>query len=528
LHPEAGIPGIPARDVFFYSVSATIEGEGGTYNPSMVEKHKPLIRYLFPRLQDVLFLSLLAVVILYGPRMFNEDGDLGRHLTLGRYMLEQRSIPIKDLFSHTMPGAPLVPHEWLAQVLLALAYRSMGLDGDVLLAALVIALTFLLVYRETVRRGAFRIVGLLAVLLAAAASSLHWLARPHIFTFLLIALWTHRLEKFREGDTRRLWFFPLLMWIWANMHGAFIAGFVVLGIYLVEWAVEFRQKTASEETGMRLAVIAATSALATLLNPAGWRLWVTSLGYIGNDYLVSHTVEYMPPDFHHPVTWPFLLLLALSLLALAGGKQLRLRHALMLSAWAVMGLFSARNIPLFAILTAPIQAELLQAQAGRLPVLARLEAGLEHIELQLRGFVWPALGVMTAVVLFSRHVPLNLTRTGNCFDPQVFPVQAVNWLESHPRDGNGFNYFTWGGYLLYRRWPEQKVFIDGQTDFYGENLTREYETAISAEPGWKDVLNKYQVTWAILPPQAPLALALEDEGWNPVYQDGTAVVFEKR
>ena len=123
---------------------------------------------------------------------------------------------------------------------------------------------------------------------------------------------------------------------------------------------------------------------------------------------------------------------------------------------------------------------------------------------------------------------MDLTRTGNCFDPQVFPVQAVNWLESHPREGNGFNYFTWGGYLLYRRWPEQKVFIDGQTDFYGESLTRAYETAISAEPGWKDVLNKYEVSWAILPPQAPLALALEDDRWKAVYQDGTAVVFEKR
>ena len=493
----------------------------------MVEKHNRLVSYLFPRLQDILFLSLLAVVLLYGPRLFNQDGDLGRHITIGRYILANRTIPLEDIFSHTMHGEALVPHEWLAQVLLALAYRLLGLDGDVLLTAVIIALTFLLVFRETVRRGASRLVGLLAVLLAAGASSLHWLARPHIFTFLLLALWTHRLENFREGHTRRLWIFPLLMWLWANTHGAFIAGFVVLGIYFLEWAWEFNQKRASETTGMQLGIIAVTSLLATLLNPAGWRLWATSLGYIGNDYLVSHTVEYMPPDFHHPVTWPFLLLLALGLFSLAGGKALRLRHALLLSFWAVMGLYSARNIPLFAILSAPIFAQLFQQEADRWPQLTRLEGGLARIETRLKGFVWPALGVVAAMMLFAQHVPLDITRRGDSFDPRVFPVQAADWLEAHPPEGRGFNYFTWGGYLLFRAWPERTVFIDGQTDFYGESLTREYETVISAAPGWEAVLDKYEVSWALIPPQESLAPALAEAGWKNLYEDQTAVIYAR-
>lgn len=494
----------------------------------MAEKQNPLVSLLFPRLQDILFLSLLAVVVLYGPRMFNQDGDLGRHITIGSYILETRSIPLQDIFSHTLSGEPLVPHEWIAQVLLAGAYRLLGLDGDVLLAAVIIALTFLLAYRETVRRGASRLAGLLAVLLAAAASSLHWLARPHIFTFLFLALWAYRLETFREGQTRRLWVFPLMMWAWANTHGAFIAGFVVLGIHFAEWAWEYAHKRLPETPGLQLAMIGMASLLATLLNPAGWRLWGTSLGYIGNDYLVSHTVEYLPPDFHHPVTWPFLLLLGLGFLALAGSKPLPLRHALALALWAVMGLYSARNIPLFAILAAPIYGGLVQAQAGRVRSLARLERGLAQIEGQLRGFFWPVAGVLTVGLLFWLQLPLDLTRAGNSFDPQVFPVQAVDWLEAHPQEGKGFNYFTWGGYLLLRGWPEQKVFIDGQTDFYGEALTREYETIISAEPGWKALLDKYEVSWAILPPQEALSPALEAAGWQPVYWDQTAVIYARR
>ncbi len=317
------------------------------------------------------------------------------------------------------------------------------------------------------------------------------------------------------------------MALWANTHGAFIAGFVVLGIHFAEWVLDFARRRASEDEGKRLAGIAVVSLLATLANPAGWRLWATSLGYIGNQYLVSHTVEYLPPDFHHPVTWPFLLLLALGLLALSLGRPLRLRHALMLTLWAIMGLYSARNIPLFAILCAPIYGELMQKAAAKRPALVRLERGLKHIENQLGGVFWPVLGVIAALLLFSQHVKLDLSRHGNTFDPQVFPVEAVNWLEGHPPEGNCFNYFTWGGYLLYRSWPEQKVFIDGQTDFYGEGLTREYETVISAEPGWKNILLKYEVDWAIVPPEEPLASALEEWGWKNIHEDETAVVFEK-
>ena len=91
-----------------------------------------------------------------------------------------------------------------------------------------------------------------------------------------------------------------------------------------------------------------------------------------------------------------------------------------------------------------------------------------------------------------------------------------------------FNQFAWGGYLLYRMWPEKTVFIDGQTDFYGESLTREYSQVISLENGWQDTLKKYNVSWAIIPPDQPLTRALSEEmKWLVVYQDNTAVILHK-
>lgn len=103
------------------------------------------------------------------------------------------------------------------------------------------------------------------------------------------------------------------MLVWANTHGAFITGFVVLGAYFAEWVWDSWQHRADKADGRSLAIIGLTSFAATFINPAGYSLWTTSLGYVGNRYLVDHTLEYMSPNFHLAATWPFLLMLALFL-----------------------------------------------------------------------------------------------------------------------------------------------------------------------------------------------------------------------
>jgi hypothetical protein len=121
---------------------------------------------------------------------------------------------------------------------------------------------------------------------------------------------------------------------------------------------------------------------------------------------------------------------------------------------------------------------------------------------------------------------IDFSGSGNRFDAEVFPVEAVTWMKSHPPAGAGFNYFPWGGYLLYRLWPDQRVFIDGQTDFYGEALTRQYEQVITLSPGWEQVFQQYQVQWVLLPPDEPAAQQLLDlPGWQVAYQDQTAVLM---
>ncbi len=156
------------------------------------------------------------------------------------------------------------------------------------------------------------------------------------------------------------------------------------------------------------------------------------------------------------------------------------------------------------------------------------ESRLRGLESGMRGRLWPAAAVLAAAALLASGVRLTPAPEGNTFSSRVFPVQAVDWALANPPGRRVFNYFPWGGYLLFRGWPEVTVFIDGQTDFYGEALTRQYETVIMLEDGWEQVLARYDVDWVILPPESRLVRQLRrDPLWTETFADGTAVILER-
>jgi hypothetical protein len=495
-----------------------------------MNKNAGIIRYFIPRIRDVIFVSTFIGVILNGPRTLNIDGDLGRHLTIGNFIIQNHVIPTHDIFSHTMAGQPLTPHEWLAQVLYAVSNFGLGLDGVILLEALVIASTFVIVFLDTLKRSNSFLIAAVITLWAAAASSIHWIARPHIFTFLLLALWTPIVRRIANGDSKLFWAPPLIMLVWANTHGAFISGFVVLACYLAGWVYEryCSQEKPSPKILKNLLIISTTSFVATLFNPVGWDLWSTSIGYVQNDYLVSHTQEYFSPNFHLSGTWPFLALVSFSIFLLSRSlNKLSVSEGLLLAGWTAMSLFSARNIPLYAIISAPIIGNYLSNTPNRFSVTTRIEINIHAIENQIKGYLMPLGVILVTATLFYKGIPLDTQRKGNQFDTSSFPVEAASWLEQNPQSGDMFNYFPWGGYLLYRLWPSERVFIDGQTDFYGEELTREYASAISADGHWREVVSKYHINWVIIPPDIPLFEELVRAGWETLYTDHTAIIFHK-
>lgn len=504
------------------------------------DQQRSLVGYILPNMQVVYWLALFISALGMGPRMMNMDGDLGRHITIGRHILSSRSIPTVDLFSHTMLGEPLTPHEWLSQVLFALVDFWFGLDGVVILSALVIATSFSLVFRLAIRRSGSLSMSMLVSLLAAGASSLHWLTRPHIFTFLMVAVWLVLLEQIRGGKKRSWIFLPWVMLFWVNLHGAYIAGFVIWVIYLAGWAWErwIEGSRSAQDPQYLTAMLAGgiSSLAATFFNPSGFTIWSTSVGYVQNAYLVGHTAEYLSPDFHHRSTWLFLLLIMVTVgLAGLAGRKRNATDLFLTCAWLAMALYSARNIPLFAVTATPVLScmawEVLGSLRDRAKWLGRwvqFDGRLLAVERLMKGWIWPVLVVALITAAYHSGTGFKLSDRANQFDEKIFPVAALDWVGENPQSGEVFNYFPWGGYLLYREWPSRKVFIDGQTDFYGESLTRQYELVLSVAEGWEEVLDTYEVKWILWPVESRLTDVLRsDPRWRLIYEDETAVIFRR-
>ena len=494
--------------------------------------NKP-ISYIFPSLRNIFFLVVFLAALRQGNQMLNADGDLGHHLAMGRLILDSRTIPHTDPFSFRTEGVAAIPHEWLVQSSYALLDSWFGLAGIVVFSAFVLALAFTLVLGEATRCSGSLLAGLVMASLALAASAMHWITRPHLVTYLLLAIWVFRLDAFFCGQERRWWIFPLIMFLWANLHGMFVLGLLAFAISLAGWVWERRlDARESSVSGRDLALLGAFSTLATFLTPSGAHLWETIFDMAGGSpFITSMTAEYRPADFHNPGTWPFLILLGTTLAtSVLSGRTLGMTTALHLAGWTLIGLYSARNIPLAAIVLAPIGAQLLAAWLKESPALAgliRFSRKLERVELGLRGWAWAVGGVALCVVLLWAGVSLDRTARPYQFLPEQFPVAAVDWLEANPPQGRMFNEFDWGGYLLYRLWPEQKIFMDGHTHIYGDALSREYVAVMSRAPGGEGILAKYQIQWAVLRADNALVVVLIEAGWREIYRDETAVILKR-
>ncbi len=485
-------------------------------------------RYRLPRFHDLIFIVILVGGFVLGARMLNTDSDLGRHLTLGSYILQSGHVPTRDILSSTRAGLARPPYEWLAQVLFAAAYRLADLDGVVLLTSLVIAAAFAVVFTDAAGRSHAPVLSLFITGWAAAASSLHWLSRPHVFSFLLLAIWLLMLERLRRGEPQPLWAFPLVMLVWANTHGGFLFGFLAYGAYLAGWLLEGPRHTDDGWTAQKLLFVGVLSLATSSITPDLWHNWDAVLGN-RSAYVLSRTVETMPLNLALPNAWPFLGLLILSaLLLLLRPRHVAPAHVLLLAGLAAASLFMGRNVPLFAIAAAPLCSEWLAGLLQRFGYWLQLETALTRIDLALRGFAWSALTVLMAVGLLAFH-RAAVHAPFYQFSPGGFPVAAVDWTQQHPLSGNMFNDSNWGGYLLFRMWPQKRVFIDSQSDFYGEAFVRQYLSILDGTPGWDMMLAQYHVGWMIVSPSTPLAAQARDSGrWQVAYEDGTAIVLVRR
>ncbi len=475
-------------------------------------------QWFVPSLSQWVWLILLLLLLAQPWRttMVAADGDACMHWRVGEWMLQHGRIIRADVFSHTRFGAPIVSKEWLSEVIFAAASRLGGLYGVAVVGALLIATTFALLHRQLLRGGNDALVATGVALLAACAASAHWLARPHAFSFLMAVLWGDALRRFeRTGNARMLAAaLCVLTVLWVNLHGGYLAGFLVLGAYWLGALMERSRTKLATLTGVAL-----LCGIASLLNPNGYLLHVHNIRFLQSDFFKNWLAEYSSMKFDSPDALGFALWLALLFPTLASCRpKLSAASALVLISWTYFALYAARNIPLMAIFTAPIIAPALSEAARR----RWREFSKHSTQLSASGRGWP-VAVAAAIVAIA-CVPRPTAIPGD-----RWPVAAVKFVKGNPGQfaGNMFNQYMWGGYLM-EYLPDHRVFVDGRADFYGEPLVKEFDDVTALRTNWTQILAKYDVRWTLMPTDHRLnvALALKSE-WRVAYTDEVSAIYRR-
>ena len=503
------------------------EGRG---EPSSTPPIPPRSVVAPPSVPAVIFilLGVLVPVVLQRP-LLNSDGDLARHLAHGRYMLEHGGLIRADPFSFTRPGAPFVGFEYGSQLLYALAERVGGLPAVAILAGLLIGLTYALLTRFLLQRGVDPLLACITVGLAAALGAGHWTARPHLFSFVAVVLLLGMLEGRRA---RPIVACAALFVVWANLHGGFVYGWILIGVYLVGSLGELLWSDDREVWRERVRyylTMLVTAMIVTVLNPYGLALHRHLIGFFRQPFLTDNTAEFVSPDFHEPGGKVFLVILLVCLGPLSlYPRRPTLPRLLLICAGVAFALISVRNIPLFGLTALPVLALHVDAVWRRLPDPGGVRTRFAATAAQTSTLPWVlpvALLLGWLAVAGGRMGSLQLIR--DRFDPTVFPVAAVAQARNHHLRGRLFSDFAWGGYVVYG-WPEQKIFIDGGTDFFGEAVFREYATIAHLTPGWRKLVAQRDLSLMLLHRESTLAYELaRDERWGLWYCDSLAVVFRR-
>lgn len=447
--------------------------------------------------------SVIFALILFLPPILN-DGDTLWQIRTGEWILTHRAIPAVDPFAFTTGGKPWYAHEWLAETLMALAYRAAGMAGVMTLAAAAAGLTAaaLLHHLRRFLPGIYAIFGLIVALSNAAPSML---ARPHLLAWPCLVLWTGGLIAARANRAPpSFWLLPVML-VWVNLHGSFMFGLLLPCAFLLEALCDPGARFKPVFT--RWAAFLAASWTVALLNPDGLgglmfpfqHLRMESLAWIG---------EWEPTDFSRiqPLE---LVILGLMALGLSGKVTLPPMRLLLLLGLIHMALSHARNEQLLGIAGVLILAEPLGASLGRGAAAALTGAWHRAV---------PVAALFAVTVLGARlTLPLGPDRTQETFAAAMDRVPPA--LRAKPV----LNDYSQGGRLIFQG---VRPFIDSRADLYGDAFLARYRQIAAADrDAVAQVLAEYGIAWTIFPVGHRILERLDQTpGWRRLLEaDGLVI-----
>ena len=490
---------------------------------------KGIIILLVAAILSVSFLHLLTLV---------SDPDFFWHLKTGEWIWHTQSLPSEDPFSYTAQGLhtsrshSVLTSYFLSQVTYYLFYRTGGMTGIVVLRFILLgSLIFIMIKRKEGDNILY--LGLLLIFLTLFLK-IYSLERPQIFSFIFFGVLLFALQKIKDGPLsfgrRTAVFISFVMLIWANTHQGYVLGQITLLLFLVLVGVKFLHPALrpSEKGAYRNLVVAGASGiLISFANPNTYHTWKDMV--FQPDFTIAGNVEYQSTLdsfllFHNDVIVLYWFILCLTIAGLVlNRKKIDITEVALLAGTGYYSFSSVRYVAVFMIVALPL--------AGRFFSTGRiLKAGAPLI----------LLVSLTGGLFFTWDEHSNLENlTSRAWVNSAFPVDAAEFAVANNLKGNMYNYYNWGGYLIWKLAPERKVFIDGRCldpDIVKQSILIEtaYRRKVPERPAWKSVLESHEVQYILIPFSQPdgtllplLPALLRERDWVPVFLRGNTSIFVK-
>lgn len=479
---------------------------------------------------------VLAVIAIADAGRF-ADPDLWWHLITGETVLRAGHLIMREPFSYSAHGLYWVDHERIAEVIMALAYRAGGIVGLKLFKLACTAVTFILITLTIAETGASRPIQSCVLILAAVGLGPTIQFRPQLFTFICFSALMLLLTRHNYGRKKQLWLIVPLMFVWADLHGGYVVGLAMLGLYggaAIARAAYDRENLWSDVITFGALWLFAFAA--TLVSPFGLsKLWAV-LHTMSNPMTRELIREWQPlftvmlPSLHQNPSSAVLYGVILGSMA----------------AFIIMELLTPTldDMPLALIAGVGIAAAIAVIRNVEIAIIALPSPLAHHAALicerpqggrapSVRARSKPDNGYISSQAILAGIGIVVLLTTGLCSSRLTtsipMPLGAVNFMKSRRLTGNILCDFNWGGYVIFHLTPRSRVFIDGRYDeVYSDAIIDQYLQFLRDEPGANRVLDEWPHDFVLIPPKWPAwRLMVSRKDWKLIYRDPTCGLFAR-
>lgn len=471
--------------------------------------------------------------------MLRDPGTLW-HTVVGEQILRSGELPRVDEFTFTRGGQPWIAQQWLAEIAMALLHRAGGLDALLLASVCLLAALFAWLFGRLTRAGIATPIAAVLIALVIAASSFHFLVRPHLLTIAFSALLyamlcDHAHAPFALGradrgadarrSSRRLWLLVPLMWVWSNAHGGALGGLLTLAAAAI---LEFGNR--KSEIRIRLWIVAAACLLTPLANPYGLELpraWIELMQLKLVPRLIQ---EHAPPSLAAPETWMMAMLAVAYVVALWRAEPASRRPVYYLPLlWLALSCMRIRHAPIFAVMVPIALADLRSFSAGSAGV-RRLVRPIDWNRFTIAKTAFATIACGLAIQFAGLRVPL-LGAEWARLDPNYWPTRAVATLQTElaarPDQPNVFNETLFGGFLAYHT-PAARTFIDDRCELLGDDGLLQYARLARNPDDLRLLLESQRVRLALLMPGSAFdRWFARQPGWKCTHADHAARLYAR-